>query len=68
MLRRSWLEKTRNASCSPSRSLIAGSTLVEVPLTGLSFKHKQCAITEIVDALAGRGDCPNIFLDFETSR
>ncbi len=37
MLRRSWLEKQRNGSCSPSRSLIAGSTLVEVPLIGLSY-------------------------------
>jgi SNF2 family DNA or RNA helicase len=31
------------------------------------IKHKQCSITEIVDALAGRGDCPDIFRELETS-
>ena len=33
---RSWLQKPRHALRSTGRSLIAGSTLVEVPLTGLS--------------------------------
>ena len=31
------------------------------------IKHKQCSITEIVDALAGRGDCPDVFRELETS-
>ena len=54
MLRRSWLEKPRNASRSPiigaEGSRIAGSTLVEVPLTGLFFILPACNAQLTVEA------------------
>ena len=60
LLHRSGLEELRTASSSPRRSLIAGPTLAEVPLTGLclikscSPKKWQCLLRSLT-ALTVRG-------------